>query len=106
MTDDDPFTGQAWFDFTERALTDLLPMVQDSAITVSLVPDGPPDVKFAVELGFCIMMDKPIIAVVHRGAKVPAKIVAVADAIVEGPMDDPTFEDRFKAAIDRVMPNG
>ncbi len=51
-------------------------------MTVSLVPKGPADMKFAVELGLSIMLDKPFIAVVAPGQEVPAKLRAVADRIV------------------------
>jgi hypothetical protein len=60
------------------------------------------DVKFAVELGFMVMLDKPIIAVVSPGSKVPLKLAKVADEIVEGDIGDPDFQERFHAAIDRV----
>lgn len=100
---DDPFDSQEFRDFADRTLTQLLPMVQDSAVTISLVPDGPPDVKFAIELGFCIMLNKPIIAVVTPGTQVPAKLIAVADAIVEGDIGDPTFQARFNETITRVL---
>jgi hypothetical protein len=61
----------------------LIPKLLDSAITISLVPEGKPDVKYAVELGLSIMLDKPIILVVAPGTKVPAKLVKVADDIIE-----------------------
>lgn len=65
-------------------------MMSGSEVVVSLVPRGPSDIKYAVELGLSIMMDKPIIAVVIPGTKVPAKIVRVADLIVEA---DPSTEE-------------
>ena len=100
---DDPFEDPGWLDYADRVMKELVPMIKDSAVTVSLVPKGKTDVKFAVELGFSIMMDKPIIAVVFPGTKVPAKLIAVADVIVEGEPGDPDFDGRFHAAIDRVL---
>jgi hypothetical protein len=101
--DDDPFHGPEWDAYCTHVREELIPMITDSAVTVSLVPsNGKPDVKFAVELGFMIMLDKPIIAVVPPGTKVPLKLVKVADEIVEGDISDPDFQDRFHAAIDRT----
>lgn len=80
---DDPFESDDWKQFADRCINELVPKIDGSAMTISLVPNGPGDVKFAVELGFSIMMDKPIIAVVKPGMKVPSKLIAVADAIVE-----------------------
>jgi hypothetical protein len=99
----DPFAGEEWEAFADRALGELVPKLRDSSCTVSLVPTGSTDVKFAVELGFSIMLDKPIIAVVAPGTQVPGKLVAVADEIVEGVPGQPGFEERFHAALARVL---
>jgi len=99
----DPFDDPQWKKYAERVKAKLIPMIKDSAVTLSLVPsDGQPDPKFAVELGYCIMLDKPIIAIVNPGSKVPLKLAKVADEIVEGKVGDPDFEKRFLAAMDRV----
>lgn len=102
---DDPFQDPQWLEYADHIRKELIPMIQDSAITMSLVPgDGQVcDPKFAVELGYMIMLDKPIIAIVNPGAKVPPKLTLVADEIVEGDINDPDFQDRLHAAIDRVQ---
>jgi hypothetical protein len=98
MSDDAEFEAYA-----ERVLTELVPKIEDSAVTVSLVPSGPSDVKFAVELGLSIMLDKPIIAVVDPGAEVPAKLVQVADEIVEADFSAPDDSvQRIRDAVFRV----
>lgn len=98
-----PWDDPQWREYEKHCRETLEPMVSDSAVCMSLVPptDGV-DPKFAVELGYMIMLDKPIIAVVSAGRKVPLKLVKVADEIVEGDIGDPDFEARLKAAIDRV----
>lgn len=97
------FRSREWAAFVKDVKKNLIPKLKDSALTISLVPEGKTDVKFAVELGFSIMMDKPIIAAVARGAKVPAKMVLVADEIVEIDFDDPELgAQRLKEAIDRI----
>jgi nucleoside 2-deoxyribosyltransferase len=101
---DDPFETPEFKAYAKHVRDTLIPMITDSAVTMSIVPgDNKPDVKFAVELGFMIMLDKPIIAIVSRDAKVPLKLAKVADEIVEGEIDDPDFQGRMTAAIDRVM---
>ena len=86
--------------YAQHVRDELIPMIQGSAVTLSLVPpDNEIDVKFATELGYMIMMDKPIIAVVTRNCKVPAKLIQVSDAIVEGEIDDPDFKTRLAEAI-------
>jgi hypothetical protein len=101
---DDPFESEEWKRYADRAIDELVPMIRDSAVTISVVPDGPGDVKFAVELGFSIMMDKPIIAVVQPGAKVPSRLIAVADEIIEMDPDNPEeLMSRLRPILDKVV---
>lgn len=78
-----------WFDnpdmkvWAKRVRAELVPMIQSSTATVSIVPTGDTDVKFAVELGLSIMLGKPIILLVMSGVQVPDKLVGIADEIVE-----------------------
>ena len=65
----------------------LIPKLVDSACTVSLVPRGETDVKFAVELGMSIMLDKPILAIVQEGTSVPKRLLKVADRVIVGDME-------------------
>ena len=90
---------KAWL---RKMRANLVPMIRDSAVSVSIVPSGEPDVKFSVELGLSIMLDKPIIAVVTPGAKVPSKLVKVADEIIEGDLH--TEEGRARLADRRARP--
>ena len=103
-TDPDPFEDPEWVEWATRVSNDVVPMILKSAISLSLVPKGKADIKFAVELGLCIMMDKPIIAVVQPGTKVPAKLIAVCDEIIEASLDEEDFTERMAAAIKRVKP--
>jgi nucleoside 2-deoxyribosyltransferase len=101
---EDPFDSPEWREYAAHVREVLIPMIEDSAVTMSLVsPNLKTDVKFAVELGFMIMLDKPIIAVIPPGTEVPLKLAKVADEIVEGEITDPDFQFRMAAAIDRVM---
>lgn len=99
---DDP----GWKAFADRAIKELVPMVDDSAYCVSLIPRKPEDrsdIKFCLELGLMLMLDKPIIMVIAPGSKVPDKVVQVADAIIEMNTNDEKFMDRLKATIDEVQ---
>lgn len=99
---DDP----QWKAYAQHARDTLEPMVKDSAVAITIVPaDNHVDPKLAIELGYMIMLDKPIIAVVNVGAKLPPKLVAIADEIVEGSIDDPDFQERLVAAMARVRPH-
>lgn len=83
--------GDEW---AKRVLDELVPKIEGSTVTISLVPTGETDIKFAVELGLSIMFDKPILAVVQPGTKLPEHLVRVVDRIVEFREDDPEGTQR------------
>jgi len=86
MAHDDPFWGEEWDAYADHVLNEMLPKLKDSAYVMQLVPeDGRGDVKFWVELGASIMLDKPVMAVVFERAEVPEKLKLVADLIVRVP---------------------
>lgn len=95
-----------WKAYVTHVRTTLVPMIEDSAMSISIVPKDPEsvDVKFAVELGLCIMLDKPIILAVREGTVLSDHLRRVADEIVEGNPDDPAVQEAFMAAIRRVQP--
>lgn len=97
---DDILTDPEFLAWAKGVQEDLVPKLQDSALCVSLVPNGPTDVKFAVELGMSIMLDKPILALVQAGTKVPERLVRVADRIVEY---DPDNMAGAAAAIQQAL---
>lgn len=100
----DPFAGKEWRRFEDRVRKELIPKLDGSAASVSLVPDGKGDVKFAVELGFSIMLDKPIIAVVAPGVNVSRKMRMVADRVIVGQPGDEGFEDQLMDALRAIIP--
>ncbi len=101
MVSDDPFEDPEWLDFARQARENLVPMIDKSAVAVSIVSDKL-DPKLAIETGYMVLMDKPIILAVTPGSKIPSKLALVADEIVEVDLSDPSFSDRLRAAIQRV----
>ncbi len=87
-------TDDAWEGFFEAAENqdwinhvrdELVPMIRKTQMTISLIPENldKVDLKFAVELGLSVMMDKPIIAVITPGMQVPGQLLRLADHIIE-----------------------
>ena len=84
----------AWDEFVESTRRGgLIEMIQESHIFLTIAPEDA-DVKFAVELGFAIMIDKPIMTVVMPNRVVPEHLVRVSDLIVHADID--TEEGRAK----------
>jgi len=95
-----PDERDAFDDFVEHFRRDALAKMHDSAFVMSILPtSGEVDLKFAIELGASIMLDKPIMAVVMPGAHVPERLRRVVDAVVEADLD--TAEGR--SAIERAL---
>jgi nucleoside 2-deoxyribosyltransferase len=84
---------------------DALKKIDDSAFVASIVPPtgaNQTDVKFCVELGIAIMLDKPILAVATEGRDVPPKLRRVADTIVFADIDTEEGRREIAEAIEAM----
>lgn len=90
-----------------HVIDEMVPKMERSSVIISLCPPkgewGDGDIKFWVELGAAIMMDKPIIGVVLNDRPVPRKLALVADEIVrlEDGVDGPGSE-KLADALKRI----
>jgi hypothetical protein len=100
---DSPFDTPEFRDFANDRIDNLLPMIQGSSVVISFVPKGPSDVKFALELGFAMMLDKPVILAVHPGTPIPDKLRRIADAIVEADITTPEGRESFARRLPEEM---
>jgi len=92
-----------WARYRLHIIEDLVPKIRDSAVTMSLCPrDNEPDVKYAVELGMCIMLDKPII-VLSDHEDIPEKLRKVADVVVIADMDTAAGRRKVQEALTSFM---
>jgi hypothetical protein len=86
-----------WKEHIER---DMVPKMESSNVVISIAPPkGKFDVKFAVELGAAIMLNKPIIVISETNDDVPPLLRLVAHKIVVGSISDPGFQDRLQAVL-------
>lgn len=85
--------------YLKYANDQLRPMIDDSAYTMSIMADAEPDAKQALEIGFTLLLGKPLMLVVQPGTKVPAGLVKAAEEIVEVDFRSGEFSDRDAAAI-------
>lgn len=93
-----------WDRFVEHFRRDTLEKISGSAATISIVPRrGGFDVKFAVELGASIMLDKPILAIAQNGADVPLKLRTICDVVVIADIDTEEGRNAIARAIDDLM---
>jgi hypothetical protein len=69
--------------------------MQDSAIIMTLW-SGATDPKLAIETGYAVLLDKPMIGAITAGSKPPAKLVLVCDELIE--VDMTTEEGKRSSA--------
>jgi hypothetical protein len=88
-----------WKRYAEHALTEMVPKLAGSSVAFSLVPQGGEyaqgDVKYWVELGAAIMLDKPIVVVAAPGQALPERLVRVADEVVRADLTTEAGQKEF-----------
>lgn len=95
-----PSERAEWDRFVQHQREHTVQAMAESAYVASLYPDGGNfDVKYAVELGMALMLDKPIILIVQPGAVIPARLRKVADAVIEADLDT----ERGRAHVARQL---
>lgn len=103
MSNDEFENSPEWQDFVADVTEGLVPKMRGSAYVCSVVPDGGTDVKFAVQLGMSIMMDKPIIAIVRPGTSVPPKLTLIADRILEADLSSEAGAANLMPRLDAAV---
>src|SRR6266704_4742986 len=93
---------EEWDEFVRHYREDVLPKMEDSAVFMTVVTPTKVDIKFAVELGMAIMLEKPIITMVLPGARVPEKLRAISEAVVHCDMDTGKGRDELIEVIRKV----
>lgn len=98
-----PEEREQWNAFVDHVREKTVRAMTESAFVASLVPDGKPDIKFAVELGLAIMLDKPIIAIAMPGCKPPPGLRKVAHGIVYADLDTEAGQQHAAAQLKKLM---
>ena len=101
----DPWEDESAIAWVNHVHEEMAPKMEDSAMVISIVPsDRIGDVKFWVELGAAIMLNKPIIAAVLGDADIPPKLAQIANEVVRCPDGvNPEASEEMSAAIGRVV---
>jgi hypothetical protein len=100
MSNDHPLDSPEGRDWVKRHNEELLPMIKDSTYSIGVISGGEPDAKQAVEIGFMLLLGKPLILAVTPGAQVPYGLARAADAIVE--FDDSNMESTQRRLMEAI----
>lgn len=99
----DPYSDPEWLEFVQHVRHGTIAKIAGSDACISIVPDSDElDIKFAVELGLMIMMDKPIIVFAHPERPIPDHLRRVADEIVVADIDLEEGQRLLKEALVRL----
>jgi nucleoside 2-deoxyribosyltransferase len=80
------------------------PHMKDSAYVITIAPtDGLADVKIAVEIGYAILLGKPLIVLKQPGRPVAEKLLRIADYVIEGDMDTEVGRESVQEQLKRVL---
>jgi len=90
---------EEWEEFVKFQREHTMGQMMESAFVMSIVP-AEADIKFAVELGMSIMLDKPLFCVLMPGTKLPPKLEKVADMVAIADLDT---EDGREALMREVQ---
>lgn len=101
----DPWTSPEWKAYAAHAANDLIPKVTSSAVTLALVPDPETelDMKFCIELGACIMLDKPILGIAVPGQRIPERYLRVADEVLYIDLSTPEGQEELQQGLTSFM---
>jgi len=90
--------------FARHVLKDTVPKISVSAYVMTIAPEGGTrDIKQAVEIGLCILMDKPLIVFKQNGRVVAERLLRIADHVIEGDMNTPEGREALSARLQAVM---
>lgn len=74
---------KAWRQFVQHTREDTVKKMDDSAFVMTLIAgEQSVDIKLAVEIGLAVLMDKPLMVVIHPDAPMNEHLRRVADRIV------------------------
>lgn len=104
--DKDPFKTTEWYDYSLRVVRDMLPKMKESAVVVSIAVDEErADVKLACEIGFALLLGKPLVIMADKLSQLPPGLARAADEIVYGEIQHPKAQADLMGAMKRLVPD-
>lgn len=100
---DDPWDDPETKAYLRRAKRELEPMIKQSAVVMALWT-GQVDPKMAIEMGYSILLGKPIVALKKSGMDLPPTFARIVDRIVEfDELSDPGLGERIAQAHAEIV---
>lgn len=102
----DPFDSPDFRKYAKHFFDKVAPQVASSAFMLTVAPlRDSTDVKIATELGYAILLDKPLIVLVPTGRRehMAQKLLRIADHIVEGDVETEAGREELQRRLEAVL---
>lgn len=95
-----------WEGYSHHVAKTLLPGLRETEVVAALYngPDAT-DVKMATEIGYALLLGKPIVLIASYGTSIPDQLRQAAAAVVIGDMGDPQTRLDLATALDVILTN-
>jgi len=90
--------------FARDFLDKVAPHIRESGYVMAIAPgEGEEDVKIAVEIGYAILLGKPLIVFQPEGKVVAEKLLRIADKVIRYDMNDKASWERAQQELKNYM---
>ena len=90
--------------YAEEVITGMVPQMEGSAYVISIAPTkGAEDVKIAVEIGFALLLDKPLIVFAPEGRHVAERLLRAADHVITGDVGTEAGRQEMFEKLGRII---
>jgi hypothetical protein len=101
-TFNDLFKDKTVLNELDRFRRDVLPMLEESAAVLVIGPeDKHADLKIALEVGFAVLLDKPLIVMKLNGRECSPRLLTIADHVIEGELGKD--DERISQQISEIL---
>jgi ribosomal protein L23 len=91
-------------EYAEHILKEMVPAMKDSAVVMTIAPDaGQHDIKIAVEIGYSILLDKPLIVIASPGRHIAERLLRIADHVITGDITTDAGKEEIARALKHLM---
>jgi hypothetical protein len=101
-----PFDDPAFRRYAKHFFAEVAPKISGSGHMMVIAPlRADTDVKIATELGYSILLDKPLVVIVPAGRRehIAPKLLRIADHVVEGDMSTEAGREALQLKLTAVL---
>jgi nucleoside 2-deoxyribosyltransferase len=102
MPEDKKTAFTHWEGYSRAVEKALLPELESSDVAI-IVYGGKTDVKQATEVGYAVLMGKPLVVIAEADVAIPDGLSEAADTIILGSIDVPEVRLTLASTVDQLL---